>query len=150
MSEANPFEVLRLDPSAKEEEIVRQAGLLRQRTVDEAESMAISRAVQELTSDASKGRLFALLTHAGPSHASPLLDRFAGTYRRPPASAETVPPCPSLDRDEITRLLCAALAEEMEQKPPQFEPVPSPILPAEIQRQLAEAVLQSLLCDPRG
>ena len=33
---ANPFEVLRLDPRASEEEIVKQAGRLRQRSADEA------------------------------------------------------------------------------------------------------------------
>ena len=36
MATPNPYEVLRLDPAATDEEIVRQAGRLRQRSTDEA------------------------------------------------------------------------------------------------------------------
>ena len=45
----NPFEALRLDPSASEEEAVKQAARLRQRAADEAELTAVRQAVQALT-----------------------------------------------------------------------------------------------------
>ena len=54
MATPNPYEVLRLDPSATEEEIVRQAGKLRQRSTPE-ELAAIRQATQAaLTSRAAR------------------------------------------------------------------------------------------------
>src|SRR5918912_670354 len=54
MSANNPFEVLRLDPSASEEEVVRQAGRLRQRVTDERSLNAVRQAVQELAGSAER------------------------------------------------------------------------------------------------
>ncbi len=92
---ANPFEALRLDPSATEEEIVRQAGRLRQRATDEATHNAIRQAVQALTGRAEDCLLFALLTHAAPRHHWPALERFAAAFRRAP------PQSPPLSRARL-------------------------------------------------
>src|SRR6516225_9773440 len=93
----NPFEVLRLDPSATEEEVVRQAARLRQRAADEAELTAVRQAVQALTGPPEEWRLHALLTHPRPAHASPALDKFAAAFRRSPAGGPApVVPGPDL------------------------------------------------------
>ena len=64
---ANPFEILRLDPSASEEEIVRQAGRLRQRATDGPALNAIRQAVQALTARGGS----AAVRVADPCHAVP-------------------------------------------------------------------------------
>jgi hypothetical protein len=145
---ANPFEVLRLDPLATEEEIVRQAGRLRQRATDEATHNAIRQAVQALTARADDRRLHALLTHPSPRHEAPALDRFAAAFRRPPAAAAAT--CPPLDQGELETLLRAKLIEELELTPQPFEPVASAEDADEIRRQTSEALWQSLLADPRA
>jgi hypothetical protein len=144
----NPFEVLRLDPSATEEEIVRQAGRLRQRATDEATHNAIRQAVQALTARAENRRLLALLTHPSPGHEVPALDRFAAAFRRPPAAAATT--CPLLDQAELASLVRRGLIEELEWTPQPFEPITSVEDADEIRRQTAEALWQSLLSDPRA
>lgn len=145
---ANPFEVLRLDPSATEEEIVRQAGRLRRRATDEAALNAIRQAVQALTGRAEDRLLFALLTHAAPCYHWPALERFSDAFRRPPAPAGSAAPCPSLDLEEFAGLLRELSAEELELAPSSFEPIASGAAPAEIERQTAEVLWQSLLFDP--
>jgi hypothetical protein len=150
MTTPNPFEVLHLDPTASEEEIVRQAGRLRQRAADEAALSAVRRAVQALTGRPEERRLLALLTHPRPGHASPVLDRFAAAFRRPPAVEGTPAPVPPLDLEEVKSLLCAALVEELELSPPPFEPPPPCVEAAEAQRLAAEAVWQALLADMRA
>ena len=146
----NPFEVLRLDPSASEEEIVRQAGRLRQRATDEATLNAIRQAVQALTARAEDRLLLSLLTHAAPGHHAPTLDRFTAAFRRPPAPAAAQPSCPSLDIREFEGLIKEKAAEEMELVPPPFEPIAEGETAEEIRRQTAEALWQSLLFDPRA
>jgi hypothetical protein len=149
MTEPNPFEVLRLDPSATEEEVVRQAARLRQRATDEASLNAVRRAVQTLTGSAEARTLHALLTHPRPSYASPALDRLAAAFRRPPAA--TAPPsCPPFDQAEFSALVCAASAGELELPPLEFAGVPAGEGAEEIRRQTAEVLAQSLLFDPRG
>lgn len=150
MTEPNPFEVLRLDPSASEEEIVRQAGRLRQRATDEAERNAIRQAVQALTASPEARRLHALLTHPRPAWNNAALDRFAAAYRRAPASEVPPASCPPLDLEEFTALLCTLAAEELELSPLEFEGVSAAEEPEEIRRQTAEAMWQSLLFDPRA
>ncbi len=145
---ANPFEVLRLDPSATEEEIVRQAGRLRQRATDEATHNAIRQAVQALTGRTEDRLLFALLTHAAPRHRWPALERFAAAFRRPPAATVPAEPCPPLDMEEFAGLISKLVVEELELPPLLFEPIASGETPAEIERQTAEALWQSLLFDP--
>lgn len=145
---ANPFEILRLDPSASEEEIVRQAGRLRQRTPDEAALNVIRQAVQALTARPEDRQLLALLTHPAPRHDWPALDRFAAAFRRPPVGDPQ--PCPPLDQEELRRLLCSLAAEELELTPVPFEPMAAPETAEEIDRQTAEAVWQHLLFDPAG
>jgi hypothetical protein len=86
--EPNPFEVLRLDPAAPAEEVVRQAGRLRQRATDEAAVAALRQAVQALTGRAEERGLHELLTHPRPRYHWPHLERFAAAFRRPPAAAE--------------------------------------------------------------
>ena len=145
---ANPFEILRLDPSATEEEIVRQAGRLRQRATDEATRNAIRQAVQALTARAEDRELLALLTHPRPCHHWPALERFAAAFRRPPAATGTAPTCPPLDMEEFADILCGLIAEELELSPLPFEPIASGETPDEIERQSAEALWQSLIFDP--
>jgi hypothetical protein len=150
VAEKNPFEVLRLDPSSSEEEIVRQAGRLRQRATDEAARNALRQAVQALTASAPDRQLHALLTHPRPAWQSAALDRFAAAFRRAPAAAGSPEPCPPLDLEEFTALLCALMAEELELAPLEFEGVPDGDGPEEVRRQTAEALWQSLLFDPRA
>ena len=147
---ANPFEVLRLDPAATEEEIVRHAGRLRQRAADEATLNAVRQAVQALTARPEDRRLLTLLTHPRPGHATPVLDRFAAAHRRPPAVESAATPCPPLDLDEFQSLLRALLIRELEQAPAPLEPLPPTVDPVEIQSQAAEAVWQSLLSEMKA
>lgn len=146
----NPFEVLRLDPSAGEEEIVRQAGRLRQRATDEATRNSIRQAVQALTARAEDRLLLSLLTHAAPGHRAPPLERFTAAFRRPPAPAAARSSCPPLDIREFEGLLKEKAAEEMELVPPPFEPIAEGETAEEIRRQTVEALWQSLLFDPRA
>jgi hypothetical protein len=145
----NPFEVLRLDPTSSEEEVVRQAGRLRQRAHDEATLDAVRQAVQTLTASPSSRRLAALLTHPRPSYHAPELERFVSAFRRPPLPA-TPPEVPPADPGEVARLLGAQLAPPQDFTPLPLE-VPDADEPAEeIRRQTAEAMWQSLLNDPRA
>jgi hypothetical protein len=150
MAQPNPFEVLRLDPSATEEEVVRHAGRLRQRVADEAALSAVRQAVQALTARAEDRRLFALLTHSQPGYAAPALDRLAAASRRPPAVEGAAAPCPPLDLDEFRDLLRALLVRELQPAPLPLEPVPATADPDEVARQYAEAVWQSLLSDSKA
>jgi hypothetical protein len=145
----NPFEVLRLDPAASEEEIVRQAGRLRQRAADETEMNCIRQAVQALTGSAEERQRLALLTHPRPDYSPPVLERLAAAFRRSPVTA-TSTPCPELDQEEFQSLLLALVVEELDLPPQVFEPVAAAPNPGELRRQLAEALWQSLVCDPRG
>jgi hypothetical protein len=146
----NPFEALRLPPGASEEEVVRQAGLLRQRATDEAARNAIRQAVQALTGRPEERALHALLTHPRPQHRWPALERFAATFRRAPASEAGAGACPPLDLDELTGLLLAAVAEELGPAPLPFEPVDTCEEADEVRRQTAEALWQGLLADMRA
>jgi hypothetical protein len=147
--QTNPFEVLRLDPTAPEEEVVRQAGRLRQRAADEAAHNAVRLAVQALTASAAARGLHALLTHPRPAHQAAALERFAAAFRRPPGSANP-PACVPLDLEEFTALLRSLVAQQLEVPALGFEGVPAPEGPEEIRRQTAEALWESLLFDPRG
>jgi hypothetical protein len=147
MTTPNPYEVLRLDPSATEEEVVRQAGRLRQRSADEATLSAIR---QALTGRPEERLLHALLTHPRPCHTWPALDRFAAAFRRPPPAPANAAPCPPLDVRECARLLEGLLAEELELPPLPFEAPPAADDADEIERQAAEALWQSLLYDLRS
>jgi hypothetical protein len=150
MATPNPYEILQLDPSATEEEIVRQAGRLRQRATDEATLAAIRQAVQALTARPEERELHALLTHPKPCYTWPALDRFAAAFRRAPQTPVNTTPCPPIDLPEIASLLEARLAEELELTATPFEPLPAADDAAEIERQAAEAMWQSLLYDPRS
>jgi hypothetical protein len=149
MHEINPFEVLRLDPTATEEEIVRQAARLRQLAPDEGVLNTIRQAVQALTASADDRTLLALLTHPRPAHTSQALDRFTAVFRRGPAKGPA-PLCPPLDLEELTRCLCEAVATDLDWAPLQFEPVGGKEDSDEIDRQIAEALWHALLCDPLG
>jgi hypothetical protein len=150
VAESNPFEVLRLDPSSSEEEIVRQAGRLRQRATDEEARNAIRQAVQALTASAADRQLHALLTHPRPAWQSAVLDRFAAAFRRAPAAAGAPGPCPPLDMEEFRSLLYALAAEELDFAPLEFSGLPAGEDPEEVRLLTAEALWQSLLFDPRG
>src|SRR3954462_6317512 len=101
---ANPFEVLRLDPSASEEEVVRQAGRLRQRATDEPTLNGVRQAVQELAGSPERRALLALLPPPRPGYHCPALERFAAAFRRAPA-AQSPPPPPPFEPEEFAALL---------------------------------------------
>lgn len=146
----NPFEVLRLDPSASEEAIVGQAGRLRQRATDEATLSAIRQAVQALTARGEDRLLYALLTHPSPGYHAPALDHFVAAFRRPPAVAQDAPSCFTLDIKEFGNLVKEQCAEQLELPPLLFEAITSGENFDEIRSQTAEALWQSLLFDPRA
>ena len=115
---ANPFEVLRLDPSASEEEVVRRGGQLRPRASAEATLTALRQAVQALTGRPEERLLHALLSPPRPGYSWPALERLAAACRRPPraAAAEPVPP-PELDLHEFAALLLPLVLAEFEPHP---------------------------------
>ncbi len=153
MSEANanPFEVLRLDPAAPAEEVVRQAGRLRQRATDEAAVAAVRQAVQALTGRPEERLLHELLTHPAPYYNWPALDRFTVAFRRPPLPPAAAPPeCPPPDPAEVAALLRPLAAAELDAEPPPFELVGETDDRAEIVRQTVEGVWQALPFDMRA
>ena len=150
MTNTNPFEVLALDPTTPEEQIVQQAGRLRQRSTDEATLTAIRQAVQALTGRPEDRLLQALLAHPQPTYAWPALDKFINAHRRAPTTTAAVAGCPPLDLAEFASLLRAQLAEELEWAAVPFEPLISAEDAGEIQHQAAEALWQSLICDLRA
>lgn len=146
----NPFEVLRLDPSATEEEIVRRAGQLRQSATEE-ELTAVRQAVQALTGRPEERRLWALLTHPGTVHDWPALARLEAAHRRPPPGANVEPSAPpTLDLAEVALLLRPLLLLELADdglglEPPVFEETPEEVL-----RQTVEGVWATLPFEPLG
>ena len=146
----NPFEVLRLDPSSSEEEVVKQAARLRQRAADEAELNAIRQAVQALTGRPEDRLLHALWTHPRPGYAAPALERFAAAHRRAPAPTGEPPPAPAPDLREFADLLQTLLAEELDLTPPSFEAPAATEDPDEIRRRTSEALWQGLVFDMRA
>jgi hypothetical protein len=146
-SERNPFEVLRLDPNASEEEIVRRAAQLRRRAGDEATLAELRRAVQALTGRLEDRQLLALLTHPRPGYAAPAFERLAALYRRPPVADEAAESDLSFDFAEFAELFAAALAEEIDAPQLPFEAVAADDGPDEIHLQSAEALWQALVVD---
>jgi hypothetical protein len=144
---SNPFEVLRLDPSVSEEEIVLQAGRLRQRFTEEAELTPMRQAVQQLTSNADERQLQAMLTHPAPEYATPLLDRLAATFRRLPVVDRATQPVPALDEQVFLEMILTRAAEELEMPAGAFEAVTATEDAAEIDVQLGEAAWQCLIHD---
>lgn len=144
----NPFEVLRLDPSATEEEVVRRGGQLRQRA-GEDELPALRQAVQALTGRPEERRLHALLSPPCPCYSWPALERLAAAGRRPPPGAASEPGAvPELDLVEFAALLRPLLVAEMAPAPLQFLPPPLEETSDEIARQTAEALWQLLPFEP--
>ena len=146
----NPFELLHLDPSATEEEIVKQAARLRQRAADDAELTAVRQAVQALTGRAEDRLLHALLTHPRPAHAAAALEKFAAAYRRAPSAGLEPPAVPTLDLKDFADVLQAILVEELALAPASFEAPAAGEDPDEIRRQTGEALWQSLVFDMRA
>ncbi len=147
----NPFEVLRLDPSAPSAEVVQHAGALRQRAAGEADVAAIRQAVQALTGRPEERRLHELLTHPRPCYRWGALDRFQAAFRRlAPAAAAPDTPCPALDLEEVASLLRALAVEQWEPPPLPFTRPEPPSPPDEIEREIVEALWQALLYDSRA
>lgn len=105
----NPFEILGLDPAAPDEEVVRQAGRLRQQAGDEGAVTAIRQAVQALTGRPEERRLHELLTHPRPCYRWPAVEAFAAAFQRlsPPPGGQPAEP----DLSETAALLRALLGE---------------------------------------
>jgi len=148
-SEQNPFEVLRLDPTASEEEIVRRAARLRRTAGDEGAVAELRRAVQALTGRPEERQLFALLSHPRPGYSAPALERLAAEFRRPPPVEGPPAPCPPLDFAEFAEWIGLRLAGELERPPAEFEPLAPEDDAEEVRRQNAEARWLSLIFDPR-
>lgn len=145
----NPFEALKLPPSASAEDAVKQAARLARVAADEAARNRARQAIQELTSSAEAWALAALLTHPRPEYTNAEVERFIATHRRPPASAGEVV-VPGVDWDEVRGLLIDALADEQRFTPLPLERVEVAESAAEIDRQTAEAVWQGLVAQPGG
>jgi hypothetical protein len=150
MVNPNPFEVLGLDPTSSEALVVEQGGRLRQRGTDEATLTAIRQAVQALTGQPDDRSLHSLLAHPQPVYAWPALDKLGNTYRRAPVPTTTPVTCPPFDRAEFLSLLRVQLANELELSALQFEALRTAVDENEIEREAAEALWQSLVCDPRA
>jgi hypothetical protein len=148
MPPTNPFETLRLDPTAGEEQIVRQAGRLRQLAADEEEQTRIRQAVQELTANADVRQLHALLTHPRPGYERPLLDRFIALHRQPPPAGELAGFSPVFDSAEFRELVLEQIRKELQLRPAAFDELPLTENAEEIQRQIAEILWQSLVYAP--
>ena len=145
----NPFEVLKLDPSASEEEIVRRAGQLRQAAPDEETQTAVRQAVQMLTGRAAERALHALLTPPGPVHDWPSLERLEATFRRPPVSEQsTAAETPALDVAELAVIVRPFVIESLTDGPLPFEMPPIEETPEEILKQTLEALWQVLPFEP--
>jgi len=145
---ANPFEVLRIDPSASEEEVVRRAGQLRQRA-SEVDLTAIRQAVQALTGRPEERVLHALLTPPKPVYHWPALERLANAFRRPPAVSPTEPLSPpDLDLREFAALLRPLLLKELAPAALPFELPPVEETEEEVLRQTIEALWQLLPFEP--
>jgi len=148
---ANPFEVLRLDPATPAEEVVRQAGRLRQRATDEATVAALRQAVQALTGRPEDRQLHELLTHAAPCHNWPALERFTAAFRRPPLPGPAEPAlCPPPELSDVAALLRPLAAAELDAPPMPFDLVAEPDNATEIVRQTVEGVWRMLPFDMRG
>jgi hypothetical protein len=145
----NPFEVLRLAPTATPEEVVRQGARLAQRAADEPTRNAIRQAVRQLTGTDEERVLHALLTHPAPDYAPAVLERFQAAHRRPPAGG-SAPPVPALDPEEFRRILRDTLAGQIAPPTLTLEPMETAESGEEIARQTAEAVWQGLPAQPRG
>jgi hypothetical protein len=103
-SHPNAFEVLRLDPGAGNEEVVAQAGRLRQRATEEQELTLLRQAVQALTGSAEDRCLEQILTHPDPRYHWPALDQFRAAFRRlPPPDPAGFPPNQGAVAEEMTR-----------------------------------------------
>ncbi len=151
MNHDNPFEVLRLDPTVPDEEVVRQAGRLRQRAGDEATVAAIRQAVQALIGRPEERLVHALLTHPAPCHAFPTLDRLTTAFRRPPMPTVQIPPaCPAPDLSEVASLLRPLAAAEFDVAAPPFESVGEADDTVEIVKQTIEGLWQALPFDTRA
>ncbi len=109
----DPFAVLKLDPAATPEEVVAQAGRLRQRAAGEEELTRIREAVRALTGRAEDRWWHEWLSHPGPCHSWPALERFRAAFRRSPQVPDEAPAAaPPPDPAESARLLRALLVDE--------------------------------------
>ena len=149
-AQMNPFEVLRLDPSASEAEVVDRAARMRRRAADEAGAADVRQAARALTGRAEERLLHALLTHPRPGHTSPALEKFSAAFRRAPAASGAPPAVPPLGLKEFEGVLKGFLAEELEMTPPHFEALAAAEDPDEARLRMAEALWQSLLFDVRA
>ena len=149
---SNAFETLKLNPSATEEEIVQQAGKIRQRTTDEATQSKIRQAVQQLTSTEEKRRLESLLTYQEPRYDWDAIVRLMNAHRRPPAGeqVQSQEQCPPLDAKLLASLLREMWANELQSGELSFVPPRIEELPEELDRQTVEALWRALLYDPRS
>jgi hypothetical protein len=137
----NPFEVLRLDPSADNEQVVAQAGRLRQRAAGEEEVNAIRQAVQALTGPAEERFLHQMLTHPRPGYEWPALDRFRAAFRRAPApAAGEAPP----HADKVALLLRTFLGGEAHPAGPETFPLGNGLQAEEADSEGKEAAWRRL------
>jgi len=145
----NPFEVLKLPPTASAEEIVRQGARLCQRTADEDVRNAVRQAVRELTESDESRELLALLTPPSPGYGGAELERLAASFRKAPQAQAAPEPTP-VDVEEFRELLLAAVAGESPAVTLPLEPVEAGEQADEIERQTSEALWHSLVAQPRG
>ena len=145
----NPFEVLRLDPTASVEDAIRQADRLAQETADEPLKQRLRQAAHQLSSSPDRAALFALLTPPAPGYASEVLREFIVRHGSPPVGTPTEAR-PRLDEDEFRRRLLETVADDLSPGVAELEPLEIAESGAEIARQTAEAMWQALLSDTRA
>jgi hypothetical protein len=151
LASPNPFEVLRLDPTTPNEEVVRVAGRLRQLATDQAAVAAIRQAVQALTGNEEERRLHELRTHARPCYHWPRVDQFIAEFRRPPQPVEGTAPTQSpSDLDELAGLLAPLIAKGLEVSKPTDEPATTPKSQEDLRREIIQACWRNLLVDTRA
>jgi hypothetical protein len=108
----NPFELLRLDPTASNDEVVAQAGRLKQQGVNDRELTAIRQAVQILTGSSKERFVQAMFSHPDPCYHWPALERLRAAFRRPPqGTGEQTSRCSPLKLEEFAEMLRPILGE---------------------------------------
>jgi hypothetical protein len=153
---ANPFEALRLDPAADDEQVVAHAGRLRQRATDETEVAAIRRAVQALTGRPEERWVHQLFTHPRPCYRWRSLERFVAAFGRPPAapgegrSDDPGPAAAGLDLRKLALLLDPGGSGTADIRVTEGSQTCPGRMPEDVRRQLGQALLACLRHDLGG
>lgn len=140
-----PFEVLRLPPTATAEQAVRQAARLTQLAPDEATRNRVRQAIQQLMASPQAWTLASLLAHPLPQYERPEVERFVAQHRRPPAGLAAAP-LPEVDWEELRAVRLDWLESQRSLPTLPLEPMPN----AEAEEAPAENTAWPRLVDQPG